>query len=356
MNIPSIIQLYATTRRAPKMKNFIWAGESSSNPVSVDKEKGHPQNWLALFETYKKNNIDGIIFFAGNSSWKKAIDSASQAGLEYHIWKPMMISQDSVIEKDHPDWFAVRRDGTSTIDKTPYVDYYKWFCPNNNGVMEYLLKLVNSYTEDPRITSMHLDYIRYSDIYIPDGLIGKYNLESGKFYPEYDFCYCPTCRKLFQDEHGVDPLGDLSVKKKVNWDEFRLQSITNIVHQLKNHVHKRNKKISAAVFPGPSIAIKNVRQQWSEWDLDSFFPMNYNSLYNKGPEWIQKVVKEERKVLGKTPELYSGLFLDKMTNEDLKKAIILSMENGANGISLYSDALLTEELLKTFKQTSALFR
>ena len=38
----------------------------------------------------------------------------------------------------HPDWYAVNRKGESCHDKPAYVDYYRFLCPNHQGVAEYL--------------------------------------------------------------------------------------------------------------------------------------------------------------------------------------------------------------------------
>ena len=36
---------------------------------------------------------------------------------------------------------------------------------------------------------------------------------------------------------------------------------------------RKEKEISAAVFPGPhSHAVKMVRQEWDKWNLDAFLP------------------------------------------------------------------------------------
>ena len=44
--------------------------------------------------------------------------------------------------------------------------------------------------------------------------------------------------------------------------------------------HAKGKKISADVFPGPhSHAVWMVRQEWNKWNIDAFFPMNYNDFY-----------------------------------------------------------------------------
>ena len=52
------------------------------------------------------------------------------------------------------------------------------------------------------------------------------------------------------------------------------------------------KRVSSAVFPGPSMAKSMVRQDWGNWHLDAYFPMIYNGFYYEESEWIGRSVKE----------------------------------------------------------------
>ena len=63
-------------------------------------------------------------------------------------------------------------------------------------------------------------------------------------------------------------------------EQFRYNRITSLVNKIAAAVHAKGKKVSAAVFPGPdSYAKKLVRQEWNKWNIDAFFPMNYNDFY-----------------------------------------------------------------------------
>lgn len=339
------------------MKNYIWVGEGGSDTTVI--ESGDPKNgaYLELFRNYKEHNIDGIIFFGNNNKWESAMIAAKEYGLEFHIWKPIMICNDNKIIKEHKDWFAVNKQGYSVLDKTPYVDYYKWLCPNNDEVKLYLINMIGNFTSKNDLDGFHLDYIRYCDQYIPEGLIHNYNLEKGKYYPDYDYCYCSRCRQIFKDKHGVDPIDDLTEDQNLKWNQFRLNSISNLVGSLKEFIHLNKINISAAVFPGPkSYAEKNVRQLWDCWELNAYFPMNYHSLYNEKLEWISAMVNEERNAVGSGSFLYSGLYLENLKSNELIKAVKLSMDSGADGVCLYSDDLLNESLLRTFKEISAEYR
>ena len=56
------------------------------------------------------------------------------------------------------------------------------------------------------VDGIHLDYVRYCDVILPVNLWQNYGIEQTRELPEYDFCYCETCRAKYKAEHGVDPL------------------------------------------------------------------------------------------------------------------------------------------------------
>jgi hypothetical protein len=137
-----------------------------------------------------------------------------------------------------------------------------------------------------------------------------------------------------------------------------------LVNHIAEAVHAKGKKIDAAVFPGPdSYAKKMVRQEWNKWNLDAFFPMNYNDFYLEGPAWIGKVVKEEvTSVDGKIP-VYSGLFICRdyekkaqikdpeghgLIPSEIEEAVRVSMENGAAGVCLFTPGNMTDAHWEAF--------
>ena len=91
-----------------------------------------------------------------------------------------------------------------------------------------------------------------------------------------------NCLKLKQDRTVGVKVSD----GKPELDQFPLDAITRVVDAITKAVKADHKAISAAVFPGPSMARKMVRQDWGEWTLDAYYPMIYNKFYYEGPEWI----------------------------------------------------------------------
>ena len=92
--------------------------------------------------------------------------------------------------------------------------------------------------------------------------------------------------------------------------------------------------ITAAVFPGPSMARKMVRQDWGNWSLDAYFPMIYNGFYNEGPAWIGRSVKESVETMNGRAKVYAGLFFPDIKN-DFEEALDEAFNNGASGVSFF---------------------
>ena len=130
-------------------------------------------------------------------------------------------------------------------------------------------------------------------------------------------------------------------------------------------MHAEGKQINAAVFPGPnSVAKQIVRQEWDKWNLDSYFPMNYNDFYLEGTDWVGAVTKEATAAVGTKP-VFSGLFIcpdpDKksdepdpenhgLTPDQLAEAIKQSMDNGAAGICLFTPGRMTDAHWEVFQK------
>src|SRR5947207_15270628 len=117
--------------------------------------------------------------------------------------------------------------------------------------------------------------------------------------------------------------------------QFRLDMVTDLVnHYLAQAAHARKKMITAAVFPGPTLARQMVRQDWGAWHLDAFLSMLYNNFYEAGPEWVKKQTQEG--VAATSKPIYSGLFIHNVEADAVAALIYNAFAVGASGISLFS--------------------
>lgn len=322
------------------------------------------QEIKAEFSKLKDRGIDGLMYNGGQNpdTYKRVGKIAKEAGLIFHTWIPTMVQSGN--PKLKPEWYALNGKGESALEKPAYVDYYKFLCPNQEGVYEFLADMYGAVAEVEEVDAIHLDYIRFPDVILARGLWDKYGLTMDREYPEYDYCYGEKCVADFKAKTGIDILEVDDPSQLEEWKQFRYDLITNMVNRLADHVHSKGKQINAAVFPGPnSIAKKIVRQEWDKWNLDAVYPMLYNDFYLEKPAWIGEMTKEGVEATGNKIPLYSGLFIcpnpenkteendpenHGLLPEEMEEAVRVSMENGAAGVCLFTPGRMTDAHWEAF--------
>lgn len=352
----------------PTIKAYGWCGWDRK--VSED----------SLFNLFKEWKNHGLVGVCVNNGFdferiEKSAAIAHRAGLEYHAWAPSIIhgGMDSTC-------YTVNRLGKSTfnLEGRAYVDYYQTLDPHNPEVIKFLTDSYMKMATIPNVDYVQLDYIRYADVILAEGLWAKYDNrihhqwrdENGKVceYPGADYCYCDACCADFLNKTGID------IRKKLaagidpasipEWAQFRCDVLTNLVNTICDSLHAHGYKISADVFPGPeNYADPMVRQQWRKWNVDMFFPMNYNDFYLKDANWVTEITRQE--VIGTRQPVVSGLFIcpdwknkDKVTDPEgsgltpaeLKIAIEGCMKSGAAAICLFTPDRMTKEHWEVFEK------
>jgi hypothetical protein len=217
-------------------------------------------------------------------------------------------------------------------------------------VLNFLMEEANTILSKNYIDGLHLDYIRFSDVILPLNLWSDYKLVQQTELPDYDFCYCKTCRDKYQAQTGKDPLKLQFPDAQVSWRTFRYRAINDVVNSLATVAKAHHKKITAAVFPTPEIARRIVRQDWTNWNLDAVFPMIYHKFYQEEAAWIGEAVTEGVHFLNDRFPLYAGLYLPDFNNnmEELEMAIHLAIKNKAAGVSLFGN--IDDKVLETLKK------
>ena len=126
-----------------------------------------------------------------------------------------------------------------------------------------------------------------------------------------------------------------------------MNAITTLVNEIIEIAHSKNKKVTAAVFPFPEMSRQMVRQAWNDWNLDAAYPMLYQNFYRENINWIGFATKQG--VSDVDFPIISGLYSPALrTAEELEKAIIISKENGAKGISIFTADGLNKEQQSVF--------
>lgn len=297
--------------------------------------------WRRRFARLRAAGITGVLVEGGNSTARSAA-AAKAEGLAFHRWIfTMYRTTDQWAKTNHPEWFSVSRSGRSSLTSPPYVPRYNWFCPNREGVREYLRGIVDRIAARPEVDGVHLDYIRFIDVILPRGLWSRYGLVQDREMAQFDFCYCEVCREKFRRLGGRDPLQLEDPTSDQAWREFRWNSITEVVTLLSRTARNRGKAISAAVFATPTLARQLVRQAWDRWPLDMVFPMVYHNFYLEDVEWIGRATREGLEAVSANMPLYAGLFVPRLDPSSLARAVSLARDAGASGVALFSMPRLT---------------
>lgn len=329
---------------APEFKFWAWMGGNAERADT---------SYVAEFKTLKDAGIDAVLINTNTDTTllSRITPLALEQGLEVHAWIMAMNRPGDSVALQHPEWYAVSREGNSCFDTRPYVDYYQWMCPTRKESREHVLSLAENLARVDGITSVHLDYIRYSDIFLPIGLLPKYDLEQEEELPEFDFCYCDVCVETFEKEHHKNPRDFENPAIDMEWKQFRLNRIKSVVDEAYERVHAQGKTLTAAVFPYPEMADHMVRQRWDKWKIDAVLPMVYHNFYNEEIDWIgyatQQGVKDLE--LGDT-QLHTGLFVPELTPEELKQAVLEAKDNGAKGVAFFETRSLKPGHLEVIRE------
>lgn len=339
----------ARLKNIGSLKNWAWTHPGAETGAG---------GWRPLFQKARKAGIHSLLFLAytGTEAYyesqhvqvkekvlEKVLPIGKDEGLEVHAWICALICNEPTVQRDHPEWFVISQKGESTLNKPPYIPSYKWLCPSRPEVYDFLEKIVSELAAIEGIKGIHLDYIRYPDVILPEALQPKYNLVQDREYPEFDFCYCEVCRRNFKRKTGIDPLKLDNPAADKAWRNYRYESVTKLVKKLVKLAHRKRKLITAAVFATPGLSRRYVRQDWPRWGLDAYLPMIYHHYYNRSLDWVKEATAEGVKALPSKIPLYSGLFIPQIEPENMGKAVDLSLSGGARGISLFPIGAMKDE-------------
>ncbi|WBL22860.1 family 10 glycosylhydrolase [Zunongwangia sp. HRR-M8] len=312
-------------------------------------------SYTAEFKKYKDNGLDAVLINTNTDPdlLSRLTPLAKKEGLEVHAWLMTMNRPGDSVALQHPDWYQVSRSGKSAFDDRPYVDYYQWLSPSNPEAVQHIYDLIEGLAKVEGVATVHLDYIRYPDVFLPVGLLPKYDLKQETELPDYDFDYSDASVNAFKEKFGRDPREMENPAIDIEWKQFRLNQVKNVVDHAYEIAHEHGKELSAAVFPYPEMADHMVRQRWDKWNIDYVLPMIYNNFYNEDLDWIGFATKQGVNDLkGQNTQLHTGIYIPEMTPEDITKSIQLAKENGAKGVSFFDGGAFTDEKLEAVKKAS----
>ena len=312
--------------------------------------KIQPENeWIKFFHKLKNANISECFINANVDQLDYLVSLTKDYNLNIHGWIWTLNRPYDENSSKNIDWYSVNKNGQNSYEYRPYVDYYQWLSPFSGGARKYIKDNISKIASVDGLSSVHLDYVRYCDIFLPINLQKYYCINQTHEFPEYDFGYHPNGRDSFKNIYGIDPININNTELSNKWKQFRCDALTSLVKELKSIVKNKGKKISAAVFPYPEMSKEMVLQDWSSWELDIVCPMNYHHFYNGNIRWIADSVSRGIKYKKSDGMYLSGLFLGALSPPKLDEAIKSCFKSGADGVCLFNDEYLTEDHIKIIK-------
>ena len=303
--------------------------------------------WTTKLAYYDSLGISEVLVHGGHEFLEQLVPLATKKNIKIHAWIWTLNRPNDTVANKNPDWYAVNRNGQNSLDYRAYVDYYQWLSPFSPGAREYIKNNIRKLAEVKGLASIHMDYMRYVDVILGADLQPKYGLVQDHEMPEYDYGYHPIAREGFKEIFGRDPMDMEHPELSPEWRQYRLNAVTSLVNELVEIAHEHDQKMTAAVFPFPEMSRQMVRQAWNDWNLDAAYPMIYNNFYRENVNWIGFVTEQDVKDVDFP--IYSGLFGPALKDpKDLEKAIRLSKEKGATGISIFTADGLDQEQKEVF--------
>lgn len=301
--------------------------------------------WTYKLERYDSIGISEILVSGDPELLQQVVNLAKNYNIKVHGWMWTLNRPGDSTAMEHPEWYAVNRNGDNSLDYRAYVDYYQWLSPFSPGARAYIKSNVRERLAIEGLASVHLDYVRYVDVILGRQLQKKYDIVQDRELPEYDYGYHPIAREGFKAIFGYDPLDLQHPELSTEWRQYRLNAVTGLVNECATLADSAGMHLSAAVFPFPEMSRHMVKQAWNDWHLDKAYPMIYQNFYDESVNWIGFVTRQCKQDVDFP--VIAGLYSPGLREpENLEKALHLAFENGADGISIFQVDDMTHKQLE----------
>ena len=258
----------------------------------------------------------------GYDPLKTAIREGKKNGLRIHAyanvfpaWRGLKSPPESSKQllTAHPEWFMI--DVTGARMKATSA-WYAFLAPTRPEVRQYLHDLFAEIAAYP-IDGIHLDYFRYPY---------DYRIVANEHYPKAspkelerhaDFSYDDVTLKHFKDTYGKTPQ-----EFPVAWDNFRRDSVTRTLHEIRRAAGGKlgHITLSSAVLGDVSRARNDAFQDNPQWIarglLDWALPMMYTaSTFDKNLSEFSKAIGKEKTRTTLIPGLNGANNADEIVRE-----------------------------------------
>ena len=271
------------------------------------------------------------------------INKAKNTNIEIHAWFNTYILWSSKYKPKDLNHFYYKCDDCFEVDlngksdKSIELDQFHssnwegiYLSPMHPDVNNHLFNVLNEliYTYD--IDGIHLDYIRYQDMFYGYNEFGLIEFEN-----IYSINPIDLKRGIISERYGYSQ--DYVDSIKYEWQKFRINKINEFVRSIKYLIinNSLDIELSAAVKPDLLEAKYRWYQDWSSWineDLVDFCViMNYNTDLNKYNA-INTIISNQIKNKNK---INIGLSAFNQSSNSISNKIIISRLDGYNNFSLF---------------------
>ena len=318
----------APQQRTPEL--FLW--------VHGNNERGVAE-WRSRFRSYAQAGIGTLIIDGSPERIEQLTSLARQEGLRVFAWFWALNRPGDTEALQHPDWYAVNKLGKSCHqpENRPFVEYYQFLCPSNTEVRKHLITQVRRLAQIPGLSGIQADYMRMPDVELPRALWEKYGLDMSRPAPEFDYCYCPTCRAEAKRISGND------------FKAYQLHSVAAVYNEIADEIRRHGLTAACAVFPSPTMAARMVHQDWQNFHADLVLPMAYHSFYNKPPAWAATITQDAIRECEARIPMAPGIHLPDIPANELSAQLNRLRDTGVHGIGIFSDDELTPEHLQAIR-------
>ena len=271
---------------------------------------------------------------------KYALTLGSALGLKTHVWMNSYILWSSSYEPEnsqhlyhtHKEWTEADRnlkmDSQIKLSepKSPQWEGI-YLSPLHPEVNTYLLSVYSEIINEYKIEGIHLDYIRFQD-----EIYGWNRYGMKEFEKIYDFSPRDITR-------GIIP-PDIADSIRIAWKQFRLDAVSELVHDTYGIIQKSGKEIalSAAVKPNLMEARNRWNQDWGRWVqegyIDFVVPMNYFKEIRHFNNSVQ--IMKSNLHADDLNRIIMGVSTYNQDAQSVADKILLSRLNGFRGISVFS--------------------
>ncbi|MBC7186175.1 MAG: family 10 glycosylhydrolase [Calditrichaeota bacterium] len=272
--------------------------------------------------------------FAGRDPLQEAIEIGHRFGLEvvawfeYGLmahWHPSDSSARGPLIAAHPDWLAIRRNGSAVVANEN--GFFHWLDPAHPEVANFMEDLFGEVAARyPGLDGIETDRIRY---------------------PSSEFSYSEAARSRYVAETGgSDPLLiDTRHPEWARWVRWREQQTTTLARRIYLRVKKARPDllVSAAVAPPYMLLAGEKLQAWNVWADSGYVDALEPMLYLPDAD-LQNQLNLSRTLVPTTFALYPGIAY--RDDASLLFQVGRVRESGCGGVTIWYFGAMTEQTLQ----------